>query len=82
MNPFINPKKRGVSLPKGCKDLADVLRRLLDESAGGPGHPADISRRLLAEYSARLKTPGLSAAARARIQRTIQEIKTQMERAR
>jgi type II secretory ATPase GspE/PulE/Tfp pilus assembly ATPase PilB-like protein len=27
MNPFINPKKRSISLPSGCKDLIDVLRR-------------------------------------------------------
>src|SRR5882762_8748115 len=27
MNPFVNPKKRSISLPKGCKDLVDVLRR-------------------------------------------------------
>ena len=27
MNPFINPKKRSILLPKGCKDLMDVLRR-------------------------------------------------------
>jgi hypothetical protein len=26
MNPFVNPKKRGVALPKGCKDLVDVLK--------------------------------------------------------
>ena|ERR1035438_6365032 len=26
MNLFVNPKKRGVQLSKGCKDLADVLR--------------------------------------------------------
>jgi hypothetical protein len=26
MNPFVNPKKRGILLPSGCKDLADVLR--------------------------------------------------------
>jgi hypothetical protein len=25
MNPFVNPKKRSISLPKGCKDLMDVL---------------------------------------------------------
>jgi len=25
MNPFLNPKKRSISLPTGCKDLADVL---------------------------------------------------------
>jgi len=25
MNPFVNPKQRGISLPKGCKDLVDVL---------------------------------------------------------
>ena len=27
MNPFVNPKKRSVSLPSGCKDLIDVLQR-------------------------------------------------------
>lgn len=27
MNPFVNPKKRSVQLPKGCKDLADVLNK-------------------------------------------------------
>jgi hypothetical protein len=27
MNPFVNPKKRGVSLPTGCKDLIDLLKR-------------------------------------------------------
>jgi len=27
MNQFVNPKKRSVSLPGGCKDLVDVLRR-------------------------------------------------------
>lgn len=27
MNPFVNPKKRGVQLQKGCKDLADVLKK-------------------------------------------------------
>jgi len=26
MNPFVNPKKRSILLPSGCKDLADVLR--------------------------------------------------------
>ena len=26
MNPFVNPNKRGVELPKGCTDLVDVLR--------------------------------------------------------
>lgn len=25
MNPFVDPKKRSVTLPKGCKDLMDVL---------------------------------------------------------
>ena len=32
MNPFVNPKKRGVSLPSGCKDLIDVLQN----REGGP----------------------------------------------
>jgi len=27
MNAFVNPKKRSISLPSGCKDLADVLER-------------------------------------------------------
>ncbi len=27
MNPFVNTKKRSVSLPSGCKDLIDVLNR-------------------------------------------------------
>jgi hypothetical protein len=27
MNPFVNPKKRGITLPDGCKDLIDVLER-------------------------------------------------------
>jgi len=26
MNPFVNPNKRSILLPGGCKDLADVLR--------------------------------------------------------
>ena len=26
MNPFVNPKKRSILLPSGCKDLADLLR--------------------------------------------------------
>jgi hypothetical protein len=26
MNPFVNPKKRDISLPNGCKNLLDVLR--------------------------------------------------------
>ena len=32
MNPFVDPKKRGVTLPYGCKDLIDVLNREI------PGH--------------------------------------------
>jgi hypothetical protein len=27
MNPFVNLKKRGISLPSSCKDLIDVLHR-------------------------------------------------------
>ena len=27
MNSFVNPKKRSISLPSGCKDLIDVLNR-------------------------------------------------------
>lgn len=29
MNPFVNPNKRSISLPNGCKDLADIM----DDSA-------------------------------------------------
>ena len=25
MNPFVNPNKRSISLPNGCKDLADIM---------------------------------------------------------
>jgi hypothetical protein len=34
MNPFVNAKKRSVSLPSGCKDLVDVLQRPEDKRAG------------------------------------------------
>jgi hypothetical protein len=27
MNPFVNPKKRGILLPSGCKNLIDMLNR-------------------------------------------------------
>ena len=43
MNPFVNPKKRGVSLPSGCKDLVDVLN--LPKRPGD--HPACIFIRLM-----------------------------------
>jgi LSD1 subclass zinc finger protein len=39
MNPFVNPKKRGVQLPKGCKDLVEVLQgsnRVKCEYCGAP----------------------------------------------
>ena len=35
MNPFVNPKKRSILLPSGCKDLADVLR-LQTRETGDP----------------------------------------------
>ena len=31
MNPFVNPNKRDVSLPDGCKDLVDVLQQPKEE---------------------------------------------------
>ena len=36
MNPFVNPHKRSVLLPSGCKDLIDVLRRIesMSEESG------------------------------------------------
>ena len=36
MNPFINPKKRGIQLPHGAKDLIDVLRPRRKKSQGEP----------------------------------------------
>jgi len=49
MNPFVNPKKRGVSLPSGCKDLIDVLQRR--ES----GHDSAVRRFIHLVYSRRSK---------------------------
>jgi hypothetical protein len=34
MNPFVNPNKRSISLPTGCKDLIDVLKRSESKSDG------------------------------------------------
>jgi hypothetical protein len=34
MNPFVNPKKRSVLLPSGCKDLVDVLQRFDSRHVG------------------------------------------------
>src|SRR3954463_1629358 len=33
MNPFVNPKKRSILLPGGCKDLSEVLRLPARETA-------------------------------------------------
>src|SRR2546427_11597582 len=38
MNPFVNPKKRSILLPSGCKDLAEVLRLPARET----GDPVEI----------------------------------------
>src|SRR6266516_590421 len=43
MNPLVNLKKRGVSLPSGCKDLIDVLHRRKRQGE----EPARIFIRLL-----------------------------------
>jgi hypothetical protein len=43
MNPFVNPKKRGISLPNGCKDLMDVI--------GGSHLTADSTLGLLTAHS-------------------------------
>ena len=37
MNPFVNPKKRAIELPAGCKDLNDLL--LTVGASGGEGFP-------------------------------------------
>jgi hypothetical protein len=72
--------KRGIALPKGCKDLSDVLRRGADESPGKPGWP-NIRRRFLVELTKQLKAPGLSAVDRATIERFLQALKEQMRKA-
>ena len=41
MNPFVNPMKRSILLPGGCKDLADVLRLPARET----GDPVEIFTR-------------------------------------
>ena len=43
MNPFVNPEKRSVLLPAGCKDLADVLRLPTREA----GDPVQVFIRLM-----------------------------------
>jgi hypothetical protein len=40
MNPFVNPRKRGVQLPKGCKELAGVLQHTKRAKCGYCGEPA------------------------------------------
>ena len=39
MNPFVNPNKRSVLLPNGCKDLVDVLRLSKTEKETGGSIP-------------------------------------------
>ena len=63
MNQFINLNKRAVELPKGCKDLADVLRynkcEYCDDGAvatvGWPGDYrwCEVCQRDLAEFASR-----------------------------
>jgi len=40
MNPFVNPKKRDILLPSGCKDLMDVLQLSKREDEAGCSTPA------------------------------------------
>jgi hypothetical protein len=66
MNPFVNPNKRGVELPKGCKNLVDVLRAKIcmycDDAAvvtrGWPGDYrwCEACQRDLAEF-AKIEVP-------------------------
>ncbi|MDB6033497.1 MAG: hypothetical protein JWM16_3835 [Verrucomicrobiales bacterium] len=44
MNPFVNPKHRGVQLPKGKKDLIDVLRGNNQAKCEYCRAPADATR--------------------------------------
>jgi hypothetical protein len=60
MNPFVNPNKRGVELPKGYDDLADILRAtkceycedVAIETEGWPGDYrwCDACQRDLGEF--------------------------------
>ncbi len=85
MNPFVNLKKRGVSLPKGCKDLRDVL--LLRERKPAAPTPAEIrefiafSGRLIAAYRKRLENPELTPVVRARMRKHLQEMKRELKEA-
>ena len=42
MPKFVNYKKRSVQLPKGCKDLADVLKKHWDPTDGRISLPASF----------------------------------------
>ena len=39
MNPFVDPQKRGIELPEGCKDLMDVLQAARAAEAQPPEPP-------------------------------------------
>jgi hypothetical protein len=66
MNPFVNPNKRGVELPKGYKNLGDVLRAKKcvycdDAAVATRGWPGDYRwceacQRDLAEF-AKIEVP-------------------------
>jgi hypothetical protein len=43
MNPFVNPKRRSISLPKGCKNLADVLNTSPSKLPAAGGFPYSIA---------------------------------------
>jgi hypothetical protein len=50
MNPFVNPKKRGLQLPKGCKDLADVVQRSKQPKCEHCGAAAVATQGSLGDY--------------------------------
>ena len=88
MNPFVNFKKRGFLLPKGRKDLMDVLSRRNAPRPPAPDRERPIEqlrkavlmgRRLMAEYAARLERRRLSEANRAKWRNLLRGMKKEMD---
>jgi hypothetical protein len=72
--PSGGPPKPPKKTAKGLDDESPADPRLALADA--------IRERLLAEYTKSLETPGLSAARRAKIERTIREIKEEIKKPR
>jgi hypothetical protein len=50
VNPFVNPQKRGLELPKGCKDLGDLLQHSSQAKCEYCGEPAIATPGWAADY--------------------------------